>query len=178
MSFWHRFIGLDENITNHYLDSKICPYRFWDGILIYRFWTKISVWGFHLQSLKSTPIDYGVESFVGYSKPKLLMVDSKLEFIVESKFRSLSMEFQFFGMFLPKSARPKLLFDSIDPYIGFLMLRIGSFWLTEIFGWASFLIVVSWKSSIEFSLYYESSLCCPPPSMVTSSPLGAYPKYR
>ncbi len=36
MSFQRWFVGLDENIIDHdYFDTKICLYKFWDGILIY-----------------------------------------------------------------------------------------------------------------------------------------------
>jgi hypothetical protein len=38
------------------------------------------------KSLESTPSNYRVESSVEYSKPKLFIVDYRLEFIVESKF--------------------------------------------------------------------------------------------
>jgi hypothetical protein len=38
MSFQCQFIGLNENTTDHdYYDFKICPYKFWDGILMCRF---------------------------------------------------------------------------------------------------------------------------------------------
>jgi hypothetical protein len=78
-----------------------------------------------LKSSESTPTDYKVESWVKYSKPKFVMVDSELKFVSESKFpmalivNYLSMEFPFFDSFLLKSTKPKLLFSSIDSYIGF-----------------------------------------------------------
>jgi hypothetical protein len=57
------------------------------------------------------------------------MVDSKLKFITKPKFQSLSMEFQFFGMSLPKFIELKLHFGLIDPYIGSLMLTVATpFW--------------------------------------------------
>jgi hypothetical protein len=81
-----------------------------------------------LKSLESTPTDFGVESFIKYSKPELVLAHSKLEF------SSLLVEFQFFGLPLLKSTKLKLLFDLVDLYIGYLMLAIGFFWLTMIFG--------------------------------------------
>jgi hypothetical protein len=36
-----------------------------------------------LKNLKFTPIDFGVESSIKYSKLELFLVDSKLEFVVE-----------------------------------------------------------------------------------------------
>ncbi len=46
-----------------------------------------------MRSLESTPIDFAMESFVKYSKPELVLSDSKLEFIVELEFLSLLVEF-------------------------------------------------------------------------------------
>jgi hypothetical protein len=38
LSFQRQFIGLNENTIDHnYPNSKICSYRFWDGILMCRF---------------------------------------------------------------------------------------------------------------------------------------------
>jgi hypothetical protein len=87
-----------------------------------------------LKSLESTPTDSRVESFVKYSKPELVLTDSKLEFIVELKFSSLLVEFQFFGLSLLESTKLKLLSNLVDLYIGSLMSAIGFFWLTMIFG--------------------------------------------
>jgi hypothetical protein len=75
-----------------------------------------------------------VESFVGYSKLELILVNSKLEFIVELEFLFLSMEFQSFGSSLPKFVELKLLSGSIDSYIGSPISTIGFFWLNMIFG--------------------------------------------
>jgi hypothetical protein len=86
-----------------------------------------------LRSLESTPIDFAMESFVRYSKLELVLGDSKLEFIVEPKFPSLLVDFQFFNSALSKFAKPKLLYGSIDLYIGFPILATIFFQLFEIF---------------------------------------------
>ncbi len=64
------------------------------------------------KSLETTPSNYGVESLVEYSKPKLFRANFRLEFIFESKFptkqleRCHSMECQLFNWSLPKSNGP------------------------------------------------------------------------
>jgi hypothetical protein len=74
-----------------------------------------------LKSLKSTPTDSKVESFVKYSKLELVLTNSKLEFMAELKFSSLLVEFQFFGLSLLKSTKLKLFSKLVDMYIGYLM---------------------------------------------------------
>jgi hypothetical protein len=87
-----------------------------------------------MKSSKSSPLIFELESLVKYSKLELILDDSKLEFNVEPKFptilieRCLVVEIQLFGLLLSKSVELKLLFDSIDPYIGSPMLIIEYFY--------------------------------------------------
>ncbi len=147
----------------------------------------------------------GWNFFVRYSKLELVLANSKLKFIVDLEFpttslkRCLSMEFQFFGSFLSKSAKPKLLSISVDSYIGFPMLATKFFLLIEVFDGVSFSIKTSLKSFLKsslrsksslfygsslcfetslFSLFSKSSLCFLPPLMVVSNSLGTCPKYQ
>jgi hypothetical protein len=86
-----------------------------------------------MKSLKSTLIDFGVEFLVMYSKLDLVLVNSKLEFIVELEIptslveRCLIMEIQLFDLLLPKSIEPKFLSSLVNSYIRFLMLVIRFF---------------------------------------------------
>jgi hypothetical protein len=61
------------------------------------------------------------------------MANSKLEFAVELEFPSLLVEFKIFNLALPKSIKPKLIFSSIDLYVGSPMLATGFSQLIEIF---------------------------------------------
>ncbi len=85
------------------------------------------------KSLESTPTNYGVEFYVGYSKLELFFANSKLEFVVKLKIpttslkKCLSMELKLFGWFLPKSFKSKILFDSIVLYTSSPMSTIKFF---------------------------------------------------
>ncbi len=122
-------------------------------------------------SLESTSINYGVESSLGYSKPKLFMDDSKLELVVEPKFSIISskmcrlVEVQLFYWSLSEINGLKIIFSSVVLYFGLSMPITNFFQLTMVFGGVWFLVKPSWKSSC------KSSLCSLPPSMVASNPL-------
>jgi hypothetical protein len=80
---------LDENTTNHdYTNDFGMEFSYVDS---------------KLKNSKSTPVDFGVESLIKYSKSKLFLIDSKLEFVFKPKIpcasleRCLLMECQFFG---------------------------------------------------------------------------------
>jgi len=93
--------------------------------------TKLFCTNFKTKSSSSTSANYGVESSIEYSRPKLFLVDSRLEFAAKLKFpiasleRCLLVEFQLFDWSLPKSNGPKILFNSVVPYFGSSMLTNG-----------------------------------------------------
>jgi hypothetical protein len=94
-SIWMKFINLDETqpimIT---LTIKISTNDF--GM-------EFSYVDSKSKNSKSTPVDFGVESLIRYSKLELFFIDSKLEFVAKPKIpcasleRCLLMECQFFG---------------------------------------------------------------------------------
>jgi hypothetical protein len=47
------------------------------------------------KSSESTLINYEMESFIGYSRPKLFLADYRLEFVAEPKFPITSLKFVF-----------------------------------------------------------------------------------
>ncbi len=112
-----------------------------------------------------------------------LLADSRLEFVTEPKFIITSletchlMECQLFSLFLPKSDGLKMFFGLVVLYFDFLMSSTRFFQLTLVFSVVQFLVKPYQKSFCESSLFFEFSLCSPPPPMVASNPLGAFPKY-
>ncbi len=118
-----KFAAIDFGLKSQYVDSK----------------SEFAHDNSTLKSSKSTPTNSKVESWVEYSKPKFVMVDSKLEFVSESEFPMalvesyLSIEFPLFDSFLLKSTKPKLFFSLVDPYIGFSMSATKKIWLIKIF---------------------------------------------
>jgi len=140
----------------------------------------ISSCQFQIKKFKIDPTNFGVESLVRFSKPKLFLANSRLEFFVEPKIlyasskRCFSMECQLFGRSLPKSDGPKIPFGLIVVYSNFPMLTIGFFQFTPIFDVVSFSKEPYQKHFCESSLLFEfpffskipfcskSSLCSSP----------------
>jgi hypothetical protein len=115
-----------------------------------------------------------VEFLVGYSKPKFVMANLGLEFIVESKFPTSSLErcvlvtSNFLVRLYRNLLNQKILFYSI------VMFNLFSdenriFLVDSDFCVVSFLVKPSWQCS------FDSSLCSPPPLMIIYNPLGACP---
>jgi hypothetical protein len=88
---------------------------------------------------KSTSTDPQMEPFVGYSKTKLFLIDSKLEFVMTPKFptvlskRCFLLEFQLFGWFLPKFDGSKFVSNLVVSYFEFVMPTTKFFWLIMVF---------------------------------------------
>ncbi len=106
------------------------------------------------KSIESTSVNFGVESFVGYSKPKLFMASSNLEFVVEPKFPTILskrchlVEFQLFYWFLSEINGMKIIFGLVVLYFGLLMPTTNffswlCFWRSLIFG-KTFLKIFLW----------------------------------
>ncbi len=104
-----------------------------------------------------------MESFIGYSKLELFLVDSKLEFVAKLEFpivslkRCLLVDFQFFNRSLSKLVEPKLLSSLVGPYIIYLMLVTIFFQLIMVFGLVRFL--VKYPENLLLSPYSLSFLC-------------------
>ncbi len=129
---------------------------------------------FQIEKFKIDTMNFGVESLIKFSKPKLFLVNCWLEFVVESKNpyvlskRCFLMECQLFGQFLPKSNGPKILFSRVVLYSDFPMPTTEFFQLIPIFYVISFSEKPYRKhfceSSLfsEFPFYSKSSLCSSP----------------
>lgn len=88
---------------------------------------------------KSTSTDPQMEPFVKYSRPKLFLIDSKLEFVIKPKFPTMLskscflVEFQLFGWFLPKFDGLKIVYNLVISYFRFVMPTTNFFWLIVVF---------------------------------------------